>query len=257
MMLLSFNTEQVIVQAEDITLSFEINDSRMVSTGTWSMVHYVALIFPWTFRTVTHCIANTFRAACRSKCQIIVAIALVEPWSFLIVFDMWMGNDFAACGNHVLVEFDVIKYRITPVHICLTVIVNPNSWVNVVPMFLLPYECMTERILERSVRSIANKDTDTITMNRTIHVVLTVTINNLFCPCAVGFVNPFEVLERSNSTVVSPVHHIGRGIEEPVKHLETVCIVLVMSGVEIYRTIMYHRCRVGGVLGLDNWVLGK
>ena len=94
-------------------------------------------------------------------------------------------------------------------------------------------------------------------MQRAIHIKFAVALNDLRRPCAVVALAPGEVLRGSHRAVVGPVHHIGRGVELPVEHLETVAlgIVFVMPRVEEHRVVIDHRCRVGSVFGLDDGIL--
>ena len=89
-------------------------------------------------------------------------------------------------------------------------------------------------------------------MNRAIHIPLPVTLYHLLGPGSVVALVPAEVPQRCHCTVVLPVNHVGRCIEQPVLHLEALCIVFVMGGVEINGIAMHVGCRIGSVFGLNN-----
>ena len=55
--------------------------------------------------------------------------------------------------------------------------------------------------------------------------------------------------------MILPVHHVLRGVDAPLLHPEKVGIILVMSRIDIHRTIVYHRCRITGKPGLYKRVL--
>jgi hypothetical protein len=50
--------------------------------------------------------------------------------------------------------------------------------------------------------------------------------------------------------MIGPVDHIGGGIAHPVEHVKTDGIVFVMAGIQVYRVVMHHRGRIGGIIRL-------
>ena len=36
--------------------------------------------------------------------------------------------------NHIFIKMNITQFRISKIQICLTVIINKNSWINVVPV---------------------------------------------------------------------------------------------------------------------------
>ena len=100
--------------------------------------------------------------------------------------------------------------RVAPVHIGLTVIVGIDGGVNVVPVFLLPNERLTEGILERSVGRVGHEYADAMTVQRCIEVVLAIAFDGLDSPRSIFTRTPRELLQRSHSTMLGPVDHIGR-----------------------------------------------
>ena len=119
-------------------------------------------------------------------------------------------------------------------------------------MLLLPYQCSSERIHERSVRRVCNQDADAVSMDRAVHVEFSVPFHNLLRPCTVIVPVPFEILERCNGSTVLPVHHVCSGVEEPVPHDEVFTVVVVVACVKVEGVADDDRCRVCRVLCLDD-----
>ena len=257
-MLFHLQPEQVVVLAEYIALSLVVDDAGMVAAVTVGRSHDVSLYFPWTQWAVAHGIAYALGAAGGSEGQVILAVALVEPGSFLVGFQLAELHDFARIGYHVLVQLHAIQVGVAPIHIGLSVIVNEYGGVNVFPVLLLPYQRLADGVFERAVGRVGNQDSDAVSMQGTIHVELAVALHYLLCPCSVVPAAPGELLERGNGAVVSPVHHVGGSIELPVQHLEFVPlrVIFVVAGIEEDGVVVYHRRRVGRVLGLDDGHLG-
>ena len=246
-------TEDVVVLTKAIGFALVINNTGVIATSTRRMIHDVTLILPRTCRTVAHGITNTFGTAGGSKSQVIMSVALVEPGAFLIVLYLRKFHNVARIRNHILVELYIIRIRISPVHISLTVIIDKYTRVDIVPMFLLPNQWFSNRIFERSVRRIAHQYADAMTVNRAIHVPLSVAVYHTDSPSAViAFIPLIKVLQRSDRTTVLPIHHIGRSIEQPVLHLKAFGIVLVVTCVKINRIIINQRCWVGRIFSLNN-----
>ena len=92
-------------------------------------------------------------------------VAFIEPGAFLVVVDVIVEFRYLAlCGNHVLVQANIIGMRISPVHPCLPVLVDKYGGIDVVPMFALPNQGLAQRVFERSVRRIGNQHTDTVSV---------------------------------------------------------------------------------------------
>src|ERR1035441_4702506 len=77
-----------VIEAEDVGTSFVVDDSRVVSRGSYVGLHNHALVLPGTGRAVAHGVSNALRAAVRCISHVILAIALVEPRAFLIVLGL-------------------------------------------------------------------------------------------------------------------------------------------------------------------------
>ena len=142
--------------------------------------------------------------------------------------------------------------RITPIHICLSIVVDPYGGVDIIPVFGAPYQRFAQWVLEWTEGRVGYEHADAIAMNRAVHIPFAIALDDLFCPSSIVTFVPFEILERCHSTVVLPVDHIGGGIEQPVFHLESLSIVFIMSGVEIDGVAMYIGSRVGRIFGLDD-----
>ena len=158
---------QVIVLTENIRVSLIVADARMVTTVALCRTHDVVLPLPRTHGRVTHRIAQRLRTAGSSISQVVLAITLVEPRTFLIVLHLpgsllapWSSEvnlstllldrthhailliehkDITTGRDHILIEFDAIDMRVTPIHISLSVVIDKYRGVDIIPMFRLPY----------------------------------------------------------------------------------------------------------------------
>src|SRR5574344_548349 len=110
-------------------------------------------------------------------------------------------------------------------------------------MLLSPHERFAKRVFEWAKGRVGNEHTYTIAVYRAIHIPLAVALNHLVSPCSVVSLIPSEIPERSHRPMVLPVDHVGRGIEQPVFHLESLRIILVVGGIEIYGISMHIGCR--------------
>ena len=252
-----FQTQQVVILSEHVRLSLVVDNAGMVTTRTVGRTHDVSLHVPRTGRRIAHGITDAFGAASGSKGQVIMVVALVKPWPFLISLQLADFYDVARGRNHVFVELHIIKIGVAPIHISLSVVVDIYRGVDVVPMLLLPYQRLADRVFKRTVRRVGYQHADSIAMKRTVHIELAITFDDLQSPCSVVTLTPSEVLQRSNGTVVGPVHHVGGSIKLPIQHFEPIslCIVLVMGRIKEHGVIVHHRRGVGRVLGLDNGIL--
>ena len=79
---------QVVVLTKYIRVTLEVADARVVTTIAKGGAHDVVLPFPRTCRRVAHGITQSLRTTGRGIGYIVVAIALIEPRSLLIMLDM-------------------------------------------------------------------------------------------------------------------------------------------------------------------------
>ena len=154
-------------------------------------------------------------------------------------------------GYHVLVEPGPVYVRIAPVHVGLTVVVNKHRRINVFPMFLLPYQRMSQRVLERAEGAVGHQHADAVSMDGAVHVELAIPFHHAFRPGSVGAVVPFEIGQRGHGPVVFPVHHVRAGVQEPVVHLEALGSVLIVCGIKVYCSVIDHGRRIGREFGLN------
>ena len=84
---------------------------------------------------------------------------------------------------------------IAPVHICLSVVVDPYGWVDVIPVFGTPNKRFAYRVFERTEGRVGNEHSDTIAVDRAIHIPLAVALDDLFCPGTVVALIPLEVAQ--------------------------------------------------------------
>ena len=230
----------------------------MVTTVTLRRTHNVVFPHPRTCGRVAHCITQSLRTAGSGISQIVMTVTLIEPRSLLIVLQSPISflrpgyakvcfgslfldrahhtilrinhKDIALCRNHILIELDAIDMWVTPVHISLPIIIDEDWGVDIIPMFLLPHKGFTQWITERTVRRISYQHTNTMTMQRSIEIILAVMLYRLNSPRTVITTAPFELLQRSYSTMLCPVHHISCRPQKPVIHEEASCVSLVLIG---------------------------
>ena len=223
----------------------------MIAARPPGPVHYVSHRLPGAGGAVAHGVAYALGAAGGGEREIVVSVALVEPGALLIVVYLIVDRiDSAAIRYHVVVELDIIHVRVAPVHVCLPVVVDEHAGIDVVPVSSLPYQRLAERVVERPVGRVGHKHAYAVAVYRAVHVELAVALHDARGPGPVVAVEPLEVLERRNRTVVLPVHHVGGSVEQPVLHHEAFGKVVVMRGIEEDSVVVHHRCGVGGVLGL-------
>ena len=172
----------------------------MITTCAWCMIHDMSLVLPWSYWRLAHGIANTLGTAGGSIGKVIPFLATgilarPEPRSFLIIADRIHLHYLTFGGDHVFIETHAISMGIAPVHICLSIVVNPYSGIDVRPMFLSPYERFADRVFERAEWRVGNEHTDTISVNGTIHIPFAVALNHMFCPSAIVTFIPLEVAQ--------------------------------------------------------------
>ena len=215
----SIQMHQVVVLSEDIRMSFVVDDTRMISPVALRRAHDIALALPRSGGRVAHGIAQRLGTTGRGIAQIIMAIALVEPRSFLVMFYMIRKtHDAVFQGNHVVIQSRIVRIRVAPVHIRLSVVIGKHAGVDVIPVGLIPYYRFLQRIAERSVGRVGSEHTDAMTVQRCIEIILAIALNGLNRPCPVLTATPREVFQGSHSPVLCPVHHVGGRPQQPVIH---------------------------------------
>ena len=253
---LVFRPEQVI-QAENVRFSLVVDDARVVATAFRGMRHDIALVIPRTSGGVAHSIPDALGAASGGERHIIILAMFVEPRTFLVVLDFGVGHDGAFRVDHVLFELDHVEFRVAPVHVSLAVVVNPNGGVDVVPVFALPHKLAVQRVLEGAVRAVRYEHRDAVTVDGAVHVPFAVALDDLFRPCAVVGIVPLEIAEGCDRAVIRPVDHVGRRVQEPVVHHETVGVVVIVGRVEVHRVAVHVWGRVRRVFRCDYRMLRK
>ena len=211
---------------------------------------------------------------CRIK-QIIFSVALMQPRTFgidIFIFlsfypffrirstktfnSLFYFTDFTLYGDHVIIQLCVVNIRISPIKISLSIIINPNSRIYVIPT------AITKRfpncIFKRTSRTITNSHPNShrigqLGMKANIPIELSITFYTLRSPSPI--ICPFKRFNRKRGSVVSPIHHIGSRINPPFLHPEKVGTIFIMSGINIKSTIMYHRSRIGRIARLYYRVL--
>ena len=200
---------QVVALSEDIGMSLEVADAGVVTTVTERGAHDVVLPLPWACGTVAHGIAEGLRTAGGGIGTVVMAVALIEPRTFLIVLDMRQFRHLTFERDHILAKRGIERVGITPIEPRLSVIVGIDGGVDVEPVALVPHQRFAQGIAERTIGRVTFQDADAMSVQRCIEVVLAVTLDGLDGPGTVVTAAPGEVLERSHSAMLRPVHHIG------------------------------------------------
>ncbi len=214
---------------EKIGMSSEVGHTAMVGKRPCVMErHYLAHILPRPFGRVTHRIGYMFGHTSGRIEQIIFAATLIEPRPLgihVFVFGILVTefdrrgsealhrlldfSDLALKRNHIPVELHIINFRITPVEISLSVIVDKDRRVDIVPTAVDKRRAYG--ILKRSDRRVTYSHSDSHRPGKTgverhIEIKLAIALHTLRCPGPV--VSPLEILYRQGRAVVGPVDHI-------------------------------------------------
>ena len=166
----------------------------MITTVTLGRLHNIAFPFPRTSRTVAHSITQSLRTTCRCESQIIMAITLIEPRSLLIVGDVRQFCYTTCQRCHIFAQLCPESMRITPIHICLTIIIGINRGIYIKPVILIPYQRFAQRIFERTIRRIGLKHADSMSVKRSIEIILAIALYILNSPSSILTTAPREVL---------------------------------------------------------------
>ena len=220
---------------------------------------------------VAHTIGNALRNTTGSVHHIILVLlaldpllalldhllALHDPRALGITLHLGVALHFAIEFNHVLLELDAIELRVAPIEVGLSIVVNHDRGVDVVPLTVL-VKWLAQRVAIRTFHLVGYSHADghavrDVGVNWYIKIELTVALDALRSPGAV--VGPLEVTLRQGATVVGPVDHVGGREEAPLVHPEEVGLLLVMAGEDIETVATHHRSRVGRKTGLSNGVL--
>ena len=186
----------------------------MISSTPLCWTHNISFCTPWSGSFVAHGIANPFRATSWSESHVIMPVPFIHPRTFLVMFRfIFHLYNFPRIWNHILIQFHIINIRIAPIHIRLSVIINKYGRVNVIPMLLLPNQRFVQWVFKRTVRRVGDQYANTITMNRAIHIKFAITFDDLFCPGTVITFHPIKTLQRSDRSMIGPIHHIGGSIK--------------------------------------------
>ena len=275
----SESATQFTRMVEEIRFALEVGHTAMVSKGTrifqW---HDFAHILPWSERLLAHGISDMLRHSTCSIKHIIVLATLHEPRSLCVAIFIFSGritllhirrtesllshHDSAhftlfinSClsiytpleADHIFIQFGIVKMRITPIEISLTILIHPDSRVDIVPISIIEKR-FAQRILERTGRRISHSYADShsarqFRVRTDIPVILTITFDGLCCPGTV--VCPRKRTEVERRTMVCPIHHILGGIHTPFVHPEEVSLIFVMTGIYIETVSDNQRCWVG------------
>ena len=151
-------------------------------------------------------------------------------------------------ADHVLIQLQVVDARIAPIEPCLTIIINEHSGVNMIPTAIF-IERLANGIAERTCGRICHSHTNRHTARETgmstdVPIELTIALYALTRPCTI--VCPTETFQSQRTSVICPVHHVGRTIDTPLLHPKEVCLVFIVPCIDIDPVTMYHRRGVAG-----------
>ena len=218
---------QIVVLPEDIRVALEVADARMVASIAQRGAHDVVLPLPGPCGRIAHRIAQSLRATGGGKGAIVMSIALIEPRAFLIMLDVGQLCHLTLQRDHIIVEFGVEGMWISPIQVSLSVGVGIDRRIDVEPVALVPYQRLTQWILERTIRGVGFQDGDTVPVEWGIEVVFPIALYRLDGPGSVLSTAPGDVLQRGYGTVLRPVYHISSAPQKPVVHEETSRTLLV------------------------------
>ena len=159
--------------------------------------------------------------------------------------------------DHILFQFDIVALGIPPIKICLSVVVNKNSRIDIFPRDLGKFgrhiigdQCGTTGIHKRTDRRIRYGYTDGFSVNsavfhRHIPIELPVTFYHLTSPCFPFC--PTEIFGFQRNWMLRPCLHIGR--REYTPFIQLVMFsgrrTFIMSGINVHLTVMHHSTRIG------------
>ena len=164
--------------------------------------------------------------------------------------------------NHVFFEFRPKQCRVAPIEISLTIIVNPNGRINIMPMRacqMPTFQCILERSLGLIGHSHVDSTATTIESRFDSHVViiLAITTNNLCSPIAIRLSITTEAFVRKNElSHIGPVHHISGARDSPAVHGKE-GTAFIVTGIDTDRIAKYDRSRIRRIVRLDNRIFGK
>ena len=210
-------TRQLTRMIEEIRMSFIVGNTTMVGKRLRvAQRHDDSCIFPRAYRRRCRAVRDVFRHTTSSIQQLVHAFPLGQPRTFdirvLILLALltlahhrtakgFLGHvkltQFAAIGNHVAVQLQVIALRITPHEPSLSVVVNQHGRVDMVPRAVLK-QGLANGVAERSRRRVADSHTDGHSlrqpgMGTDVPVELTIALDTLRSPGTV--VSPREALQ--------------------------------------------------------------
>ena len=202
---------------EEIAVTVEVGYTTVVGKRLGvAQRHNLTSILPRACRRRSRTVRDMLRYTTGSIKQLVCAITLGEPRTLcvriLILLTLFAlahnratkgflshveTAQFTAIRYHVAVEFQVVALRITPHEPCLSVVVNHDGGIDMVPRAILEQR-FTNSITERACRRIAHSHTNSHTLRNLrvgadVPVELTVTFDGLSCPGTV--ISPRETLQ--------------------------------------------------------------
>ena len=159
--------------------------------------------------------------------------------------------------EHVFIQLGIVDGGVAPEEPRLPVKVDEDGGVDIIPAAVVE-ERLAQGILERPGGRVGHGHADShaigqLGVGADVPIELAIALDALRGPGTV--VGPAETGQTEQRPMVSPVHHVTAGIDTPFVHPEEVCMVFVMTGIDIHSVAIDHRCRVTGKPRLHKGVL--
>ena len=104
MVFVGLQVHQVVVLSEDVGVTFIIHDTGVVTTVALGGLHDISFRHPRTCGGVAHGIAESLWTTGGGIGEVIMAMALIEPRTFLIVLNVVVElHDVALQGDHIVI----------------------------------------------------------------------------------------------------------------------------------------------------------
>ena len=248
------------VEVEEIPVALELGDAGVDAVGVLCVAAHDSARRPRAFHAGRGGVGRHFVEPVQNVGDVdhvVDAVALEEPRTLGVVRQAH-HFDLAVKLDHVRLQLRDVKHGVPPREPRRAVVVDEDRRVHVVPAdgagrHAVPHERLADGVLERTFRLVGDGDADgasavlPLAAERDVEPVFAVLPDRLGGPGVVGA--PFERVLAGDGAVCLPVHHVLRGVAEPVVHDEPLARrSLVVRGVEVDGVAVHER---GGVCGED------
>ena len=141
----------------EIPVSLKLDDGLVISIGVTRNFIQDAFIFPRSCNATAHCIANLFWKSGSIR-EVIPVSTFMYPGSFRKTRKT-NRNNRTVQFDHVLFQSGIVALGVSPIKIRLTVIVNKNCRINIIPPnfgifggHVIGDQCRTAGICKRTCR---------------------------------------------------------------------------------------------------------